>query len=845
MEGRLPMRAKGHSLYSGWTIFAVLIVLSAIAAAGLWGTRMALLENAGAMGYALTKSYAADEEKNIENYETVVRMGMAHLREMDAEELSDEEAEQRILYFFENALEKAGGDTIAAYAIYKGKIVATIPFEGMEDYNYQETEWYQRALEAEGQVSFTNAYLNRATGDRVVSVSAVDSDTGNTVIIDLFPRNFEESHSGLELMEGGAYYLCDEKGQILFYRAPFEVDEEGIQDYAMDICNQIQSGEMEASGNRMRDMNNKARGVYYYQSDNGWLCILTLPHSTLLQGMYGIVLWYGFILLLFLGATGILLIKDKKLKKSMENTSKTIRALGNSYYALYRLDLKEGSYEMIKGSADLHTTIPKEGEYKILLNALMEFLDKDTGEDFAKSFSMENIRNLSGERATDYGGDFLRKINGQYRWINVRLLLNESLSQGEAVLCFRQVEEEKQRQLSHTRLLEDALEAADASEKSQMKFFANMSHDMRTPLNVIIGMAELAKNPDCTREKVRDYLEKISNSSKQLLNLINDILEMSRLEKGHVSLEEKTFDLCESVKICTLPFKEKAEIEGKNFYLEVEAVNSMVQGDPFRLTQILNNLLSNALKFTSPGDSITLKMREDGGGNSNYIFIVEDTGAGMSEGFLPKLFEPYERETRFGARNVTGTGLGMSIVKSLVSQMGGLITVESVLGKGSRFVLSIPFMPGKEIEPETNRPVTEGTLKGKRILVAEDNALNMEIVTEILEEQGVEVIQAYDGRQALELFKESELFSFDAVLMDMQMPEMDGCQSTRAIRRLLREDAGKIPIIALTANVFAEDIARTAQAGMNAHLAKPIDVEMLCSTLKELTAPLKNKKDKD
>lgn len=843
MEGKLPMRRSGHSLYNGWTIFAVLIVLSAIAAAGLWGTRMALLENAGAMGNALTKSYAADEEKNIENYETVVRMGMAHLKEIDAEELSDEEIEERILYFFENALEKAGGEDIAAYAMYKGKIVATIPFEGMEDYDYQAMDWYQQALAAEGQVSFTNAYQNRMTGEQVVSVSAVDSDTGNAIIIDLFPRNFEESHSGLELMEGGAYYLCDEEGQLLFYRAPFEVDEKAIQDYAMDICNQIQSGEMKASGNRMRDMSNKPRGVYYYQSNNGWLCILTLPHSTLLQGMYGIVWWYGFILLFFLIATGILLIKDKKLKKSMENTNKTIRALGNSYYALYRLDLKKGSYEMIKGSADLHTTISKEGDYQVLLNALMEFLDKETGEDFAKSFSIENIRKLSGERATDYGGDFLRKINGQYRWINVRLLFNESLSQGEAVLCFRQVEEEKQRQLSHTRLLEDALEAADASEKSQMKFFANMSHDMRTPLNVIIGMAELAKNPDCTREKVLDYLEKIGNSSKQLLNLINDILEVSRLEKGHVSLEEKTFDICESVRSCTLPFKEKAENEGKNFYLEVDAVNSVVQGDPFRLTQILNNLLSNAIKFTKPGDSIIVKMREDGGGNSNYIFTVQDTGVGMSEGFLPKLFEPYERETRFGARYVTGTGLGMSIVKSLVSQMGGLITVESVLGKGSTFVLSIPFMPGKEIEPEIQPIVTEGNLNGKHILVAEDNSLNMEIVTELLEEQGVEVVQAFDGRQALELFKKSPPFSFDAVLMDMQMPEMDGCQSTRAIRKLPREDAGKIPIIALTANVFAEDIARTAQAGMNAHLAKPIDIEMLCSTLRELTA--KNKKDKD
>ena len=266
----------------------------------------------------------------------------------------------------------------------------------------------------------------------------------------------------------------------------------------------------------------------------------------------------------------------------------------------------------------------------------------------------------------------------------------------------------------------------------------------------------------------------------------------------------------------------------------------MVSGDAFRLGQILNNLLSNALKFTAQGDSVSVDVRQvQNQEYGRYQISVQDTGAGMSEEFLEKIFVPYERETRFGARNVQGTGLGMPIVKSIISQMGGQITVSSRLGEGSTFTVTLPLVPVRQ-EDRAAEDVSESqdqaqrqmaSLEGRRILLAEDNEINMEITTEILQMNGVLVTQAWNGREAVEAFERSVPGEFDAILMDMQMPEMDGCEAARRIRRLPREDAAKIPILAVTANAFAEDIAATTKAGMNAHISKPIDFSVLCDTL--------------
>ncbi len=395
---------------------------------------------------------------------------------------------------------------------------------------------------------------------------------------------------------------------------------------------------------------------------------------------------------------------------------------------------------------------------------------------------------------------------------------------------------EKEQQQQQVRLLKGALSAAEQSEKSQKQFFSVMSHDMRTPLNIIIGMTNLALQSDDDPGRVKDYLNKIGAASQQLLALINDLLEISRLEQGNVSMEIKSFDLRDSMETWSSPFQAQAQATGKNFTLSINIKNSIIKGDPARLGQIVNNLVSNAMKFTKEGDRVSVSLRQmDEGKRNNYLFVVEDTGSGMSDEFLPKLFDPYEREIRFGAKTVMGTGLGMPIVKNLVARMGGQITVSSTLGKGTTFSVTLPFDVGESPQSaQAEETKNQIQLEGRKILLAEDNFLNMEIATELLQMRGAQVTQAVNGREAVDAFQKEEAFFFDAILMDMQMPEMDGCQAAEAIRSLNRPDARIIPIIALTANAFAEDISRTAQAGMDAHLAKPINIEQLCATVDKL-----------
>ncbi len=308
----------------------------------------------------------------------------------------------------------------------------------------------------------------------------------------------------------------------------------------------------------------------------------------------------------------------------------------------------------------------------------------------------------------DFGGEFLRKFNDEERWISVRMLTDPEKIPDEVVICFRDMENEKEEQQRQVRLLKGALSAAEQSEKSQQQFFSVMSHDMRTPLNIIIGMTGLALQDDCSREKMVGYLNKIGAASQQLLALINDILEISRLEQGNVSMEIKPFDLVQTLETYLAPFQTQAREQNKTFQLSIDIQNRMIKGDPARLGQIINNLVSNSMKFTQSGDSLTVTLRQmDEGKRNNYLFLVEDTGSGMSADFLPKLFDPYEREVRFGAKEVTGTGLGMPIVKNLVTRMGGQIAVSSTLGKGTTFSVTIPFDASETPSPESEHEPAE------------------------------------------------------------------------------------------------------------------------------------------
>ena len=837
---------KDHSPFASWRswrILWILLLLVVVAAVGMIVSRELLLDNARVMGKNLVTSYAMDESRNLNEYESLVAVGLSYLDDLKLKNAPLDTMESWVINFFNKSAGLLGEEGLDACAAVGGRLITG---GGVQPGGVQDQDWYQAAMEAGGEVIFTDAYPAAGQPELVITIAAADPATGSAMAFHLPRSHFQNLHSVQELPEGGAYYVCDSAGNLLYYNTPFDAADQALEDYVRDLFDRVKRGELDGKSNSIIGMQGLKRGLYYQDTANDWLCILTVPYNTLLHGVQNILVWYGAALGLFMAVALGMWVRDNRLSRSAKRAAETVQVLGNMYYALYRVDVKAGTYEMTKASDYVHQMLPgRQGSYEDLLRVIASSMEEWTREEFQQSFSLENIRQLLDRQVRDFGGEFLRQTGEEQRWVSVRMLIDPEQIPNEAVLCFRDVEEEKENQLKQVRLMKGALAAAEQSEKSQKQFFSVMSHDMRTPLNIIIGMTGLALRPGCSTEKINDYLNKIGAASQQLLALINDILEISRLEQGNVSMEIKPFDLRQALELCVSPFQTQAASEGKTFQLSIDIQNSVIKGDSARLGQIINNLVSNAMKFTKRGDTVSVSLRQmDEGKRNNYLFTIEDTGAGMSEEFLPKLFDPYEREVRFGAKEVIGTGLGMPIVKNLVNRMGGQIAVTSALGQGTSFSVTLPFDVGETPQPAPDKtPENLIQLDGRNILLAEDNFLNMEIATELLKMRGAQVTPAENGRRALEVFEQAPHFFFDAILMDMQMPEMDGCESAAAIRALDRPDAKTVPIIALTANAFAEDISRTAHAGMDAHLAKPINIELLCATLTKLMAASGQRQD--
>lgn len=825
------------SKWSSWRILWILGLFVAVAAVGMLVSQQLLLDNARTMGKNLVTSYSNDENNQLSEYDRILTMAMFYMEDMDKQGADSEEFETWLVDFFDKSTALINANSLDIYAVLSGQVISVDGVRGW-DYSYENQSWYRQAMEAEGEVIYTDAYASDVyNGQMVVTVAVSAAGSDNAIAFDVPLEHFRADHTVQDLPAGGAYYVLDRRGSLLYYNIPFAAEEADVQVYVENLFNRVNRGELDGKDNSIIGMQGLQRGLYYQRTENDWLCILTVPYETLLQGVQNILVYYGIGLVLFLVIAMAMWLRDRKLSRTAKRTTETVQVMGDIYYAFYRVNILTGTFEMTKPSDYVRERMSGDtGDYNELLKVIASALDEWTSEDFIQNFTLENIRQLVEQGTRDFGGEFLRKFGDEERWISVRMLTDPEKIPNEVVICFRDVENEKEEQQRQVRLLKGALSAAEQSEKSQQQFFSVMSHDMRTPLNIIIGMTGLALQPNCKPDKIKDYLNKIGAASQQLLALINDILEISRLEQGNVSMEIKTFDLRTAMETWASPFQAQAQARDKIFELSIDIKDSLIKGDPARLGQVINNLVSNAMKFTREGDHISVSLRQmDEGKRNNYLFVVEDTGSGMSEDFLPKLFDPYEREVRFGAKEVMGTGLGMPIVKNLVTRMGGQIAVTSTLGKGTTFSVTLPFDVGEQSQhiPEAE-PHELAQLDGQNILLAEDNFLNMEIATELLQMRGAKVTPATDGRKALEAFQASPPDFFDAILMDMQMPNMDGCEATQAIRALDRPDAKTVPIIALTANAFAEDITRTAQAGMNAHLAKPINIELLCVTLTKL-----------
>ena len=386
--------------------------------------------------------------------------------------------------------------------------------------------------------------------------------------------------------------------------------------------------------------------------------------------------------------------------------------------------------------------------------------------------------------------------------------------------------------------LQLAVQRETKANLAKREFLFNMSHDIRTPMNAIIGFTALAQTHIDDRGQVEDYLKKISVSSQHLLSLINDVLDMSRIESGKVTLEAKPVHLPELVH--ELRDIVQAVVSKKDLSLTLDTVgveNEDIIADPLRLEQILINVLANAVKFTPDGGQISLWIVQKDtapAGYADFEFHIKDNGIGMSEEFQKHIFEQFARERTSTVSKIQGTGLGMAITKSLVDMMGGRITVKSEQGKGSEFTISLRFPIGEAKTEQTPPAAKASAFTGKKLLVVEDNELNLEIASTLLKEAGFEVDTAENGKVAVEKVEAASADRYDLILMDIQMPEMDGYESTRRIRALPDTKKAALPIVAMTANAFEDDRKNALRAGMNGHIAKPLDIQKLFQVLSEL-----------
>ena len=451
------------------------------------------------------------------------------------------------------------------------------------------------------------------------------------------------------------------------------------------------------------------------------------------------------------------------------------------------------------------------------------------------------------ERGTqqEWNREFIHQETGESRYIHVTGFINDVQGAKKCIVDLSDRTGEHQTTLA----VKAALEIAEKASKAKTDFLSNMSHDIRTPMNAIIGITTLMKNELDQPEKLAEHLGKLETSGQLLLGIINDILDMSRIESGKTTLNVEKMNLPQQISQLDSVIRQQAGQRRQTFTVETHVQHENVLADPNRLNQVLMNILSNAVKYTPTGGHIRLEVDEltHTEHYAKYRFVVQDNGIGMSEEFQKHIFEPFERERTSTVSKVQGTGLGMAITKSVVDLMGGSISVESATGKGTRFEVVLEFPIDTEADhaqqvqalPEETEETSP--LCGMKFLCAEDNALNAEILQMLLETRGASCTICSNGQEIVDAFASVKPGDYDMILMDVQMPVMDGLEATRRIRNGENPLGRTIPILAMTANAFLEDMQKSREAGMDEHLSKPVDISALEQTVKRfrVTPPRK------
>jgi signal transduction histidine kinase/PAS domain-containing protein/ActR/RegA family two-component response regulator len=549
--------------------------------------------------------------------------------------------------------------------------------------------------------------------------------------------------------------------------------------------------------------------------------------------------------------TGQRLYEKRRLTEKNTRWNEFVAALSVDYIAAFYMDTDTGNGIPVRITDKVTAIYPVELAKEFPLASTLKFYIRkyvhvDDRERLQQAISQKTMKEKLRENEFYYA-TYRAKHRTEEEYFRLKVVRVGSWEKKRGIMIgFRNVDREVRTEMEQTGRMMDALKQAEHASQAKSNFLSNMSHDIRTPMNAIIGYTALAKNHFDNQEKVQDYLEKIAISSNHLLSLINDVLDMSRIESGRFSIDkEAVCNLREIMEDLSTVMYGQMQEKNLNFRMNLNQLkDENVFCDKLRLNQILLNVLGNAVKFTPHSGSITVSLTQKKDcvrdGYASYQFRIKDNGIGMSEEFQKHLFEQFSREKSSTVNSIPGTGLGMAITKSIVDMMEGTITVQSRLGEGTEFTIELEFLihnmetSKSSIEESEHAAVRKTKIRNvKKLLLAEDNLFNQEIATELLADYGFEVKTAGNGVEAVWMIEHSAPGDYDAVLMDIMMPDMNGYEATKAIRSLDDPALAAIPIIAMTANAFDEDRKKAYEAGMDGFVSKPIDVEILIDCLSQ------------
>ena len=693
---------------------------------------------------------------------------------------------------------------------------------------HNELKSYITRVEKKG-VVYDFAAVPRTGADGIVIAYAAkdEIDGGGDITADSLISGFDLEMNGIGIISDGSTVISST------YE---ELQGKGVDEYSGMLDNGLKrggSGLIKASFQQKIWYGNKMRAGKY-------ILYVFFPSASVFS-FRNTVIGYAVVIYIMICLIFMMLRyrNDRDSMMQIQKQYRTIEAISGIYTAVFLIRLDDGSVETIKVPDEIKRKMHSGLTVQDLLNSInADYVSEQFREDYMNFADMATVGGrLQGQSCLTFVYEDI--YNDWYMTMLIPQRYNEDGSLEAVLMAMRNVTDDKKLELDYQERLRRTAQEAERANIAKTDFLRRMSHDIRTPINGIRGMVDISRFYKDDQVKQEECRNKIMSASSFLLDLVNSVLDMNKLESGEVKLEEKPFRMSRLLKETSGVLEMQARECGITLNVCNEAdEHDYLIGSPVHLGQVLQNIIGNAVKYNNDSGTVDVTCREISydGNTAEFEFVCADTGIGMSEEFQQHAFEPFAQENESARTSYAGTGLGLPITKELVEQMGGSISFTSAPGEGTEFRIVIPFVIDTEEKPDEaalDKPDDSEMVNGAKILVVEDNDLNMEIVEFILRNHGADIVKAWNGREGVDIFASSSVGEFDMILMDVMMPVMNGINAARAIRALSRADAATVPIIAMTANAFTDDREASAKAGMNEHLAKPLNADELMDTVRK------------